>query len=148
MELDEKFEIISSTLKSDVRLKLREGHLLNFEPLQNLATLLLRNRDFNDISFSELTENFHFEGFRMRIDELEVASSVFNFFVVDGLYNFKGISNINLLVPWSNLKKRNKNYIPKSSGESSGNIKGLKLNYRGPKKNMRISFGHKSSAGL
>lgn len=147
-ELDEKFEIISSTLKSDVRLKLREGHLLNFEPLQNLATLLLRNRDFNDISFSELTENFHFEGFRMRIDELEVASSVFNFFVVDGLYNFKGISNINLLVPWSNLKKRNKNYIPKSSGESSGNIKGLKLNYRGPKKNMRISFGHKSSAGL
>jgi hypothetical protein len=147
-DLDDKFEIIPSTLKSDVRLRLRDGHLVNFEPLQNMSNLVFRNRDFNDISFSEITENFHFEGFKMTIEELEVASSVLNFFVVDGLYNFKGVSNINLLVPWSNLKKRSKNFIPKSSGESAGNTKGLKLNYRGPSRNMRISFGHQSSAGL
>lgn len=147
-DLDKNFEVIPSTLTSDVRLRLRDGHLINFEPLQNLSNLVFRNRDFNDISFSEINENFHFEGYRMSIEELEVASSVFNFYVVDALYNFKGISNFNLLVPWSNLKKRNRNFIPRNSGESSGSAKGLKLNYRGPAGNMRISFGHQSSAGL
>lgn len=148
MDLDDKFEIITNTLQSDVRLKIRDGHLINFEPLQNLSNLVFRNRDFNDISFSEITENFHFEGYRMTIEEMELASSVFNFFVVDGLYNFKGTSNINLLVPWNNLRKRSKNYVPKSSGENAGNTKGLKLNYRGPQKNMKISFGHQSSQDL
>jgi len=147
-DLDKNFEIIPSTLTSDVRLRLRDGHLINFEPLQKLSSLVFRNRDFNDISFSEITENFHFEGYRMSIEELEVASSVFNFYVVDGLYNLKGISNFNLLVPWNNLKKRSRNYIPKSSGESAGSAKGLRLNYRGPSGNMKISFGHQPSAGL
>jgi hypothetical protein len=144
-ELDEKFEVIPETMSGEVRLKLRDGHLINYEPVQNMSNLLFRNRDFNDVTFSELTETFHLEGYKMKIEELEVASNVLNFYVVDGIYNFKGNSNINLLVPWSNIKKRGKNYIPKSSGQSAEHTKGLKLNFQGPSKNMKLTFGHKQT---
>jgi hypothetical protein len=146
--LDQKLEIIPGSMDGDVKVKLTEGHLINFEPLQKMSTLIFKNRDFNDITFSELTETFHLSGQKMEIDELEVASSVLNFFVVDGVYNFHGISNINLLLPWSNLRKRSKNYVPKSSGESASNTRGLRINYRGYNQNMKASFGHQSSEGL
>lgn len=147
-DLSDMFEIIAGSIKGNVSIKLRDGHLLNFEPLQNLSSLVFRKRDFQDIAFSELKENLQIDGFRMKIEELEVASSVLNFFVVDGLYNFRGISNINLLLPWSNLKKRKKNELPIGTGQSASDTRGIKLNYHGPKKNMKVSFGHQSSQGL
>lgn len=147
-ELSDNFEIIPGSLNADVSLKLRDGHLLNFEPLQKLSNLVFKNRNFRDISFSELNENFHIDGFRMTIEELEVASSVLNFYVVDGLYNFRGVSNINLLLPWSNLKRRKRDELPSESGISASDTKGIKLNYRGPKQAMKVSFGHQSSQGL
>ena len=147
-ELSENFEIVPGTIKGDVKLKLKDGHLLNFEPLQNLSSLVFRKRDFKDIAFSELNESFHIDGFRMKIDELEVASTVLNFYVVDGLYNFRGVSNINVLLPWSNLKRRKKDDLPAGSGMSASDVKGVKLNFRGPKKAMKVSFGHQSSQGL
>jgi hypothetical protein len=142
-ELDEKMEVIPESMNGEVRLKLKDGHLLNYEPVQSLSNFLFKNRDFNDISFSELSDVFHIQGYKMTIDELEVASNVLNLFVVNGIYNFKGTSNINLLIPWSNLKKRGKNYIPKNSGQSAENTNGLKLNFQGPKKNLKLTMGHK-----
>ena len=147
-ELSNMFEFIPGSIKGTVNLKLRDGHLINFEPLQNLSSMVFRKRDFQDIAFSELKENLQIDGFRVKIDELEVASSVLNFYVVDGIYNYRGTSNINLLVPWSNLKKRKKNELPAGSGQSASDTRGIKLNYRGQKKNMKLSFGHQSSQGI
>ncbi|WP_396127453.1 AsmA family protein [Aurantibacillus circumpalustris] len=142
-ELDNNMNLKPETMLGDVKLKLTNGHLINFEPVQNLSNFLFRNRDFNDVTFSELNEKFKLKGYEMQIDELEIASNVLNLFVVDGLYNFNGNSNMNILVPWSNLKRRGKNYVPKSTGQSAENTKGLKLNFNGPSKKMKISLGHK-----
>lgn len=141
--LDEKMNLLGETMAGDVKLKLKNGHLINFEPVQNLSNFLFRNRDFNDVAFTELNESFKLRGYEMQIEELEIGSNILNLFVVDGLYNFKGNSNINILVPWNNLKKRGKDYIPKNSGQSAENTKGLKLNFNGPSKKMKISLGHK-----
>lgn len=142
-QLDENLEILGETMTGEVRLSVREGQLLNFEPLQKLSNFLFKNRDFNNISFSELNESFQVRGYEMKIDEFEIGSSVLNLYVVNGIYNFKGQSNINLLVPWSNLKKRGKNYIPRTSGMSADSTKGVKLNFSGPANKMKISLGHK-----
>lgn len=142
-DLDENMEVKGETMYGDVKLKLKDGHLINFEPVQNLSNFLFRNRDFNDVTFSELNETFRVRGYTMEIQELEIGSNILNLYVVNGIYNFKGNSNVNILIPWSNLKKRGKNYIPKNSGESAENTKGVKLNFSGPNKNMKISFGHK-----
>ena len=142
-DLDESMNLKPETMVCDAKLRLVNGHLVNYEPVQNLSNFLFRNRDFNDIAFSELNETFKLRGYEMQIDELEIGSNVLNLYVVNGLYNFKGESNVNILVPWSNLKKRGKNYIPKNSGESAENTKGVKLNFNGPNKKMKISLGHK-----
>jgi hypothetical protein len=141
-ELDEKMEIVPYTMLGDVTLKLKEGHLIDYEPLQNVSNFIFHNRDFNDITFSELNERFQIKGHEMRIEELEIASNILNLYV-SGTYNFKSHSNVNLVIPWNNLKKRGKNYIPKSSGLSAEDTKGLKLNYSGPPKKMKLSLGHK-----
>ena len=144
-DLDQSMKLKPETMVSDVKLKLIDGHLINFEPVQNLSNFLFKNRDFNDVTFAQLDESFKLRGYEMQIDELEIGSNVLNLFVVDGLYNFKGNSTINILIPWSNLKKRGKNYIPKNSGESAENTKGLKLNFSGPSNKMKISLGHKTN---
>lgn len=130
-------------MAGEAKLKLKNGHLLNYEPIQNLSNYIFRNRDFKDVTFTELNETFKIRGYEMQIDELEIGSNVLNLYVVNGLYNIKGNSNINILIPWSNLKRRGKNYIPKNSGESAENTKGVKLNFYGPAKNLKISLGHK-----
>lgn len=141
-DLDNKMEVIGNTLKGEVKLKLKEGHLVNYKPIQNISDYVFKNRDFKDVSFSEINETCTIDGFEMQIREMEVASSVLDLYV-SGTYNFKSESNINLIIPWSNLKKRDKNYIPKGSGKSFDDAKGLKLNYSGPPKKMKLSLGHK-----
>lgn len=143
VELDENMEFKGQSMAGEAKLKLKNGHLLNYEPIQNLSSYIFRNRDFKDVAFTELNETFKIRGYEMQIDELEIGSNVLNLYVVNGLYNIKGNSNINILIPWSNLKRRGKNYIPKNTGESAENTKGVKLNFYGPAKNLKISLGHK-----
>ncbi len=142
--LDKNMEVIGETMLGEVKLKLKEGHLINFEPILNLSNFLFKNRDFNDVMFTDLHERFTLKGFEMNIEELEIASNVLNLYVVNGIYNFKGNSNVNILIPWSNLKRRAKNHIPKNIGTDAENVRGLKLNYSGPAKKMKISLGHRS----
>ncbi len=141
-KLDHKMQIIPTSMKGIVKLKLKEGHLIDYEPLQNISTFIFRNRNFNDVTFSEMNETFRINGYEMDIEELEIASNILNLYV-SGTYNFKSLSNINLVIPWSNLKRRGKNYIPVSSGQTAQDVKGLKLNYSGMPKKMKLALGHK-----
>lgn len=142
-ELNDKMEIEPKTMKGQVKLKLQDGHLLDYEPLQNISNYIFRNRDFQDISFTEINETFSIHGYTMKIEELEIGSNVLNLFV-SGIYDFKDKSTINLVIPWNNLKKRGKDYIPKQSGIAASDAKGLKLNYSGYPKNLKLSLGHKA----
>ena len=107
-----------------------------------MSNFIFKHRDFDNVTFSELNERFKIRGYEMDIQELEIGSNILNLFVT-GIYNFKENSNINILIPWNNLRRRGKNYIPKTSGETAENARGLKLNISGPTSNMKLSLGHK-----
>jgi hypothetical protein len=128
-------------MAGDVEVKLKNGHLVNYEPMQRLSNFVFKNRDFDDITFTTIDQTFNIRGYEMQINNLEIASNVLNLYV-DGKYNFKGESNINLRIPWSNLKKRGKNYIPKSLGDGE-DLKGLKLNYHGYPNKLKLSLGNR-----
>lgn len=141
--LDHENKFKGASVISDIAVKVKDGHLIDFEPLQNISNFVLKEKDLKDVSFSELNENLKIRGFEIRLDEFEVNSNIITLYIVNGLYNLKGNSNINMLIPWSNLKRMRSNAIPKSSGQSAQNTNGLKLNYSGPPKKMKLSFGHK-----
>lgn len=142
MDLDDKMEVIGKTMKGVVKLKLKNGHLRDYEPMQKISDYIFKNRNFQDISFSELNETFLVDGFKMQIQEMEIASNVLNLYM-SGVYHFKEQSNINILLPWSNLKRRGKNYLPKNSGQTADNSNGLKLNYSGYPNNLKLNLGNK-----
>ena len=141
-ELDEAHNFISPTMKGEVNLRITNCHLINFEPMQNLSNYIFKNRDFKDISFSEIKETLFLKGSSLKLEEMEVASNVFNMFV-NGVYRFNGSSCINILIPWNNLKRRDKDHVPKVSGETAEDTKGLKLNFSGEAKKMKLNVGNK-----
>ncbi len=142
MELDEKMEVIGNSISSHIQFKLKDGHLLKYEPLQKISDYIFKNRDFEDISFTEINETFTINRFKMDIQEMEIASNVLNLFM-SGVYNFKDYSNINILIPWNNLKKRGKNYIPKNSEKAAEDLKGLKIHYSGMPNKMKVGLEYK-----
>lgn len=143
-DLDDTKKLIDESMRGKVSLQLRDGRLMNFEPLQNISQYVFRNRNFKDITFTEINEKFELKGQAMKIEEMEVASSVLNMFV-SGVYHFTGNSVINVLVPWSNFKHRDKDYVAKSSGISAEDTKGIKLNFSGPPKKMKMGVGYKKT---
>jgi hypothetical protein len=137
--LNEKFQLQAPDLNGEVQLKLKDGHLLNFEPLKNIGTYF-RNRDFTDITFSEINQKFKIKGTEMDIQNMEIASSVLNLYI-DGIYNFKGQTDLNLRIPLSNFKKRDKDYIPQELGKEGRTSKALRLNAHGFPNKIKISLG-------
>lgn len=140
--LDEHKQILGPSMSGEVGLVLLNGRLMNFEPLQNISKYVFRSRDFKDISFTEINEKFYLKGQAMKIEEMELASDVMNLFV-SGVFHFKDNSTINVLVPWSNLKHRGKDYEAKTLGQDASDAKGVKLNFSGPPKKMKMGVGYK-----
>lgn len=140
--LNEHFQLQAPDLEGEVQLKLKDGHLLEFEPLQNISPYF-RNRDFNDITFSEINQTFKIKGTDMDIQNLEIASNVLNLYV-DGIYSFKGNTDLNIRIPLSNLRRRDKDYVPKSLGDEGKAARALLLNAHGMPDKIKISLGSHS----
>jgi hypothetical protein len=141
-ELNTSFVVEPTATQGKIKVKLVDGHLLHYEPLQDISKFLFRNRNFDDITFTEINETFDLKGTKMTIHDFELASNVLNLYI-NGLYDFRGESNVNMRIPWSNLKKRKENYIPKNLGEDGKDAKGLKLNYHGTPGKMKLGLGNK-----
>lgn len=141
-ELNSSFAVEPTSIQGKIIVKLSDGHLLHYEPLQDISKFIFRNRNFDDIAFTEINETLDFKGTQMTINDFELASNVINLYV-NGVYNFRGESRINMRIPWSNLKKRGENYVPKNLGEDGKDAKGLKLNYHGTPGKMKLGLGNK-----
>lgn len=141
-KLDNNMHVEPQTMDGEIKVKLKNGELSEYEPIQKLSNFVFKNRDFDHVTFSDLNQTFKIKGYEMQIDNMEVATNLLNLFV-DGIYNFKGESNINLLIPWSNLKKRGDDYVPKKLGKAAEDTRGLKLNYHGFPNKLKLSLGNK-----
>lgn len=147
--LNEAFQLQAPDLAGKVSLQLKDGHLLNFEPFQNIA-MYFPNRDFKDITFYEIDQVFKIKGTEMQIQNLQIASSVLDLYI-DGIYNFKGQTDLNLRIPLRNLKRRDKDFVPKTLEKDEKTGKALLLNAHGMPNNIKISLGahdRDTSAGI
>ena len=109
------FTIDAPSMKGSVVCTIRDGRLINFEPLENMSNFLFKRRDFSDVSFAELQSSFNVNGLNLDIDKMEVQSSVLSFFV-QGRYSFNDSTSLSVQLPLSNLKKRDKNFRPENVG--------------------------------
>jgi hypothetical protein len=114
-KMDDNLKILAPSMKGDIEVKIKNGHLIDFEPMLNMSNFLFKKRDFTDIEFAEIDSHFFLAGSDMDISRMEIESSVLSFFV-HGRYSFTDSTSLSVQLPLSNLKKRDKNYKPKNVG--------------------------------
>lgn len=96
--------LLPSSLSGLVAFNLKNGALLNFQPLINVGKFAFPLRDLNNITFSDLGGALDIRGEKVNIRPMKINSSVLNLDVA-GTYAMKKGTNITLDVPLRNPKK-------------------------------------------
>ena len=116
--VDADFAIAMTSVYSDIDLSIKNGKLLNFQPLENMSNFLFKRRDFSNVQFGEIRSHMTVRGTEIDIRKMEIESSVLRLFV-EGRYSLKNNTDLEVQVPLSNLRKRDKDYRPENVGVDS-----------------------------
>ncbi len=115
LSVDNSGKAYPNSIVSDVDFSLKNGALINFEPVKKLQNFLFKNRDFENIQFAELKDRLEIANQEVKINRMEIQSTVLSVFV-EGIYSMKGNTDMSIQVPLKNLKKRNADYKPENEG--------------------------------
>lgn len=113
--VDDDGKAYPNSVQSIVDFSLKNGALNDFEPVKKLQNILFKNRDFENIQFAELKDRLEISNQEVKINRMEIQSSVLSLFV-EGLYSMKGNTDMSIQVPLKNLKKRKDGYVPQNEG--------------------------------
>jgi hypothetical protein len=115
LRIDDDFNVIMPSFKGDVNMIVRNGRLINVEAIHNMSNFLFRRRDFDDVRFAQINGKISVTHRDMQISRMEVQSTVLTLFL-EGKYSLDNNTNLSIQVPLSNLKKRDKGYVPRNVG--------------------------------
>ncbi|HEX8575453.1 MAG TPA: AsmA family protein [Flavobacterium sp.] len=94
-------KLVTNSINGNVNFNLKQGALVNFEPVKNVGKFAFPFRDLNHITFSNLNGKFEVVGEKIKIYPMKINSSVLNMDVA-GIYSFGKGTNIALDVPLRN----------------------------------------------
>jgi hypothetical protein len=113
---DDSYNIEPQTMKGNFYVHLANGRLINFEPMAKISKVVFKERDFTDIEFAQIENNFELNGLDLTISRMEIASSVLTLFV-EGMFSFKKATDLSIQLPLRNLSfKKDKDIIPENIG--------------------------------
>jgi hypothetical protein len=115
LKLNDDFNVIPPSFNGDATMIVRNGRLINVEAIHNMSNFLFRKRDFDDVRFAQINGKVKVKHRDIKIARMEIQSSVLTLFL-EGNYSLDNDTNLSIQVPLSNLKKRNKDYVPKNIG--------------------------------
>jgi hypothetical protein len=116
--ITESADILSNSLKGIITISLKNGRLIDFEPVEKISETAFKKRDFSDIRFAELKDKLEVNGSEIKINRMEIQSSVLTMFV-EGIYDVKKGTDLSIQVPLSNLKKRDEDLVLENKGVES-----------------------------
>ncbi len=100
----ESGQIIPKSFNGTVSFNIKNGALLNFEPMQKVGKFAFPNRDFSNITFTSLKNTFDINGSTIKIQPMYIESSVLNLYV-EGIYGMPTGTDIALRIPLRNPKR-------------------------------------------
>jgi hypothetical protein len=116
MLLDRKL-LKSSDMTGAVQFSLKNGALINYEPMQKLQSFF-KNRDMRHVYFAELKDRLEIKNKEITINRMEIQSTAISLFV-EGIFSLKGNTDISIQVPLNNIKRRDSSYVPQNIGIDS-----------------------------
>jgi len=102
-QVTEKASIVPNSAKGTIDFNIRDGELVQFEPVEKIQQTAFKKRDFSDISFAELKDKFDVDGKKITVNRMEIHSTVMTMFV-EGTYDMKDGTDMSIQIPLSNLK--------------------------------------------
>jgi len=139
LEIDSKFQVLQNSLTSVVNFSIANGRLRNFEPFEKISKYAFKNRNLDDVSFSDLKQRFRFNGTLMQIDSMEIKSTAF-WMYLKGAYNFNGESDLRFQIPLKNLKNIPEDAVFGEQNEDGRQVKSIFLKAVGPNGKISISY--------
>lgn len=100
----ENGQIVPKSFNGTVSFEIRNGALLNFEPMQKVGNFAFPNRNFSNITFTRLKNTFDIKGNMVTIRPMYIESSVLNVFI-EGVYGMPTGTDIALRIPLRNPKR-------------------------------------------
>lgn len=138
--VSETGKILPYSLNGDLKFNLKNGALVHFEPIQSIGKLIFRNRNVESIRLNQLEGKMVLKGDKVLIPPMLIETSVLNL-KVDGVYGFKGGTDINIDVPLRNPEKDKD--ILNDSLRAEKALRGMVLRFKavdGDGKNVKIKW--------
>ena len=102
--MNDNGEIVPHSFRGLVNFDIRNGALVNFEPMAKVGAFAFPNRNFSNIRFSNLKNTLNIQGSKVIIPPMEIRSNVLNIFL-EGVYSFSTGTNIAIKIPLRNPEK-------------------------------------------
>jgi hypothetical protein len=115
IKINDDFDVVLPSLDADMTMVIKNGRLINVEAMHNMSNFLFKRRDFDDVRFAQITGTVNVKHRDVQISRMEVQSSVLSLFL-EGRYSLDNDTDLSIQVPLSNLKKRDKTFVPKNVG--------------------------------
>lgn len=96
--------LADNTLKGIVDFNMKDGELIDFEPMEKISAAALNNKGVSTVRFADLKNKLNINGSEIRVNRMEIRSSIFTMFV-EGLYDLKKGTDLSIQIPLNNLTK-------------------------------------------
>lgn len=143
--LDPKYLPEKESMLGNMYFSLKNGKLTGFDAVKEIGSKIFRKRDFDNITFAEIKDSLILSGQELRINRMEIASSVMHLFV-QGRYQFNGESTIGIQVPLSNLKTIPADFKPENIGADKRGGASIFLLLTGANNKMKVKLDTEAGA--
>ena len=135
--LDKDNRIVHKGVKALFNVSIKNGELINFEPMQSLSRFI-DAKELNNIRFQELKNTFKVEYETVYIPEMEIKSNV-NTVSILGTQAFSGMMDYKLKVQLKNYKKKDPDAVFGAIKEEGINTT-LFLTMKGMPSDFKIAY--------
>lgn len=118
--LNDKGDIVPNSMNGSVWFSLRNGALINHEPVQKIQQFVFKDRDMKNISFAVIEDSLIIKNNEIEIRRMEIHSSVMTLFV-EGIYSLADKTDISIQVPLHNFLSREDEKNPRNKGVEARN---------------------------
>jgi hypothetical protein len=105
MGLNNKGKIVPKSMRGVVDFNIKQGALINYQPVIDIQKQFFKKRDFSTVSFADLKDRLIINGDNITINKMEINSTALTMYV-EGNYSFKDSTDISIQIPLSNMARQ------------------------------------------
>jgi hypothetical protein len=135
--LNERLKLIPSTLVADISTTIKNGELINFEPLKKLNKYL-DDEGLSKLKFADLKNDIHIENKTVYIPQMQVRNNVTTL-QISGTHTFDQQIDYHVVAPLINKSKINVTEAADALENQAGQLK-LYLRFVGSTDNYQVKY--------